>query len=546
MCRRNLRRTKIVDSSGLELTGGALLTATLALRRLLRRQVLAADETHVGILLPPSVGAVLSNTALTLDRRIPVNLNYTVTSEVINASMAQCGIRHVLTSRRMLDRFPLKLDAELVYVEELKQRMTWSDKLLAAAAAWLLPAAVLERLLGITAVRPDDVATVMFTSGSTGLPKGVMLTYANIGANLQGIDSLIHLRRSDALLGVLPMFHSFGYTATLWTVLTLRPQGRLPLHAAGTAADRRALPQARLHDPDCHAHVSAGLSAALRARGAAFAGRRLCRRGKAPARVGGRLPRAVRRAAGRRLRGHGVVAGRVRKSAAQPPPASGYPAGGHWTPGKCGNRIGTIGQPMAGIDVKVIDVDTGEDLPRGRQGMLLVRGPSVMKGYLNRPDLTAEVMRGDWYVTGDLATLDEDNYISITGRISRFSKIGGEMVPHLRVEAAVREVLPAGDQEVQLAVTAVHDPTRGERIVVLHTGLGMPAAEICRQMAARGLPRLWIPSPDSFRQVASIPQLGTGKLDMSRLKEMALREFSPEGARHDSPGYSPGTDGKAQ
>ena len=112
---------------------------------------------------------------------------------------------------------------------------------------------------------------------------------------------------------------------------------------------------------------------------------------------------------------------------------------------KCGNHIGTVGQPLAGVEVKVIDVDTGEDLPRGRQGMLLVRGPSVMKGYLHRPDLTAEVMRGDWYVTGDLATIDEDNFITITGRISRFSKIGGEMVPHLRVEAAVREVLAADE-----------------------------------------------------------------------------------------------------
>jgi acyl-[acyl-carrier-protein]-phospholipid O-acyltransferase/long-chain-fatty-acid--[acyl-carrier-protein] ligase len=196
------------------------------------------------------------------------------------------------------------------------------------------------------------------------------------------------------------------------------------------------------------------------------------------------------------------------------------------TAGKCGNRIGTIGQPMAGVDVKVVDVDTGEDLPRGRQGMLLVRGPSVMKGYLNRPDLTAEVMRGEWYVTGDLAMIDDDNFISITGRISRFSKIGGEMVPHLRVEAAVREVLAIGDHESQLAVTAVHDPTRGERLVVLHSGLGMPAVEICRRMVARGIPPLWIPSPDSFRQVASIPQLGTGKLDMTRLNEMAAAEFN--------------------
>ena len=148
-----------------------------------------------------------------------------------------------------------------------------------------------------------------------------------------------------------------------------------------------------------------------------------------------------------------------------------------------------------------------------------------MKGYLNRPDLTAEVMRGEWYVTGNLATIDDDNFITITGRISRFSKIGGEMVPHLRIEEAVRATLADDGKEIQLAVSAVHDPTRGERLVVLHTGLGMAAAEICRKLQADGIPPLWIPSPDSFRQVATIPQLGTGKLDMSQLKEMAAKEF---------------------
>ena len=515
MCRRNLRRTKIVDSSGLELTGAALLTATLALRRLLRRDVLAGDENHVGILLPPSVAAVLANAALTIDRRIAVNLNYTCTSELINASMAQCGIRHLVTSQRMLDRLP-KLDAEPVLIEELKRRMTWSDKLLAAGAAWLLPAAVLERLLGLTAIRPDDVATVMFTSGSTGLPKGVMLTYANLGSNLQGIDGVIHLLPSDALLGVLPMFHSFGYTATLWTVLTLDLKG---VYHYTPLEPRQIGPLCRKYGCTIligtptflRSYVRRCQPDDFRSLDVVFTGAE-------------RLPPELAAEFQQRF---GVLPVEGYGATELSPVVSGNrPPSRDTSPGKRGNRIGTIGQPMAGIEVKVIDVDSGEDLPPGRQGMLLVRGPNVMKGYLNRPDLTAEVMRGDWYVTGDLATIDKDNFITITGRISRFSKIGGEMVPHLRVETAVREVLAADEQDVYLAVTAIHDPTRGERLVVLHTGLGVPAAEICRRMVARGLPPLWIPSPDSFRQVPAIPQLGTGKLDMSRLKEMAVKEFS--------------------
>ena len=322
MCRRNLCRTKIVESSGLELTGGALLTATLTLRRLLRREVLAGDETHVGILLPPSVAAVLSNAALTLDRRIAVNLNYTVTSELINASMAQCGIRHVLTSRRVLDRFALKLDAELVYVEDLKSGMRWSDKLLAAAAAWLLPAAVLERLLGLISVRPDDVATVMFTSGSTGLPKGVMLTYANLGANLQAVDELIHLRRNDALLGVLPMFHAFGYTATLWTALTYDPKGvyhytPLEPRQIGTLCRKYGCTILIATPTFLRAYLRRCQPEDLRSLDVVFAGAE-----KLPPELAAAFQRALRHAAGRRLRGHGTLAGRVGKSAPQPPSAN--------------------------------------------------------------------------------------------------------------------------------------------------------------------------------------------------------------------------------
>jgi acyl-[acyl-carrier-protein]-phospholipid O-acyltransferase / long-chain-fatty-acid--[acyl-carrier-protein] ligase len=539
MCRRNLWRTKIVDSSGLEFSGGGLLTAALALRRLLRREVLAAGEVHAGILLPPSAGAVLANAALAIDRRIPVNLNYTVTSDVLNASLTQCGIRHVLTSRRMLERFPLKLDAELVYLEELGELATRFDKLLAATTAWLLPAFLLERLLGLTSLRPDDLATVIFTSGSTGQPKGVMLTHANLAANLKSFNGRVDFRPSDALLGVLPMFHAFGFTATLWTVLTLDPKGVYhysPLEARqiGALCRKHRCTFLVATPTFLNAYLRRCEPDDLRSLEVVVAGAE-------------KLPSDLADAFQERfgvlpIEGYGTTELSPVVSVNRPPtragkgdsphlPTRGYtgaprPGGCFAQMGTvpfsgCGNRRGTVGQPLPGIDVKVVDVDTGDDLPPGRQGMLLVRGPSVMKGYLNRPDLTAEVMRGEWYVTGDLAVIDAENYISITGRLSRFSKIGGEMVPHLRVEEAIRAALADDAVEVQLAVTAVHDRTRGERLIVLHTGLGIPPADVCRHLLAHGIPPLWIPSPDSFRQVASIPQLGTGKLDLSGLKELA-------------------------
>jgi len=185
-------------------------------------------------------------------------------------------------------------------------------------------------------------------------------------------------------------------------------------------------------------------------------------------------------------------------------------------------KEGTVGRPIRGVQAKVVDLETGNDLGPDKSGMLLIKGPNVMKGYLGEPEKTAEVIRDGWYVTGDIAEIDSEGYIRITGRESRFSKIGGEMVPHIRVEEVLSQILVLDEEKVSLAVTGVPDERKGERLIVLHTGLPKPAEQICRELAGAGLPPLWVPSPDSFIQVDAIPILGTGKIDLMRLKELAL------------------------
>jgi acyl-[acyl-carrier-protein]-phospholipid O-acyltransferase/long-chain-fatty-acid--[acyl-carrier-protein] ligase len=209
-CRQVLRRVKVADSTGVECTGGTLLMRSLIFRRLLTREVLADDERFVGVLLPPSVGAVLANSTLALMRRVTVNLNYTVSSEILNHCIRESGIRHVLTSRRFMERMNFSIEAELVYLEDLRGKVRLADKLAGIIGAYLTPIALVERRLGLTEVQPGDLLTVIFTSGSTGQPKGVMLSYENVGSNTRAIDEVVHLRSDDALLGLLPFFHSLG------------------------------------------------------------------------------------------------------------------------------------------------------------------------------------------------------------------------------------------------------------------------------------------------------------------------------------------------
>jgi acyl-[acyl-carrier-protein]-phospholipid O-acyltransferase / long-chain-fatty-acid--[acyl-carrier-protein] ligase len=182
-----------------------------------------------------------------------------------------------------------------------------------------------------------------------------------------------------------------------------------------------------------------------------------------------------------------------------------------------GNREGTVGLPLPGTAVKTVDPETGADLPAGTEGMILVSGPQVMVGYLNRPEETAKVLKDGWYTTGDLGVIDADGFLKITDRLSRFSKIGGEMVPHLKIEEALQE--GSGASEREFVVTSVPDERRGERILVLHTASSKHLERAMQNLA--GLPPLWRPKRDDFVRVDHLPLLGSGKIDLRGAREMA-------------------------
>ena len=513
-CRKRLLRSKIVDSGGADLSGGQLLMRTLILRRLLRRELLAADEQYVGVLLPPSAGGVVVNAALSLDRRVTANLNYTVSSAVMNSCIRQAGIKHVLTSRRVMEKLEIEIDADVVYVEEFRDKVSTADKLIAALQAYLLPAALLERLLGVQRMQADDVFTVIFTSGSTGEPKGVLLSQANVLSNVEAIDQVVQLNPHDVLLGILPFFHSFGFTTTLWTVLGLDIKGAYhfsPLDArqVGKLAEQHRATIILCTPTFLRSYMRRCKPEELASLEVVVVGAE-----KMPIELAAAFEEKFRT---RPVEGYGTTELSPLVSVNVPPSRS--------RTDQVDLREGTIGHPVPGVSVKVVDLDTFDDLPCDEQGMLLVRGPNVMLGYLNQPEKTAEVMRDGWYITGDIAKIDQDGFITITGRESRFSKIGGEMAPHQRIEEELFKIVGHEEEKLNLAVTSVADERKGERLVVLYTELPCSVDELREGLSRAELPNLWIPARDSFQQVDEIPVLGTGKLDLRGLQRLAQEKL---------------------
>ena len=407
----------------------------------------------------------------------------------------------------------------LIFLEDLKPAVTLADKLLSAVASYLVPAGLLTSWLGVKQIDPDDVLTIIFTSGSTGIPKGVMLTHGNIRHNVDAVEDVIGIVSRDAILGILPFFHSFGFTVTLWGVLMLSAKGVYhynPLDArqVGKLCAKHGATILLSTPTFLRTYIRRCEPEELRTLDTVVTGAE-------------RLPKEVAdafesRFGVRPIEGYGTTELSPLVSVNIPPSRS---IRSH----QLDRREGSVGRAVPGVAAMIVDLDRGDPLPPGRPGMLLIKGPNVMKGYLNQPDKTAEVIRDGWYVTGDVAFIDEDGFIHITGRESRFSKIGGEMVPHLKVEESLQQALGADrDEAPQLAVTAVPDAKKGERLVVVHTRLDCSPSELCAALKQQGLPNLFIPSADSFCEVPELPVLGTGKLDLRRVKQLAEERFAAD------------------
>ena len=533
--RRHPRRFAMTDATSGKVSFGAALVKTVFLARRLKKTW--RGQTMVGIFLPPSVPGALVNHAALLCGKVPVNLNYTLSETTIAACAKQCDIQTVITSRKFLEKIKLTPPGELIYLEdvaggtagtvpartETEQQHaetvfgapTVVEKIIAFLLAKFAPFSLLQRVAGQEKeVALDDLATVIFSSGSTGEPKGVMLTHYNILSNLDQFGHILNFTHRDRLLGILPFFHSFGFTVTLCMPaevgagVVFHPNP-LDARAIGTLVRENAV-TILLATPTFLQIYMRGVPSED------FGSLQLVIVGAE--KLSERLADAFEQYFGiRPLEGYGTT---------ECAPAVSInlmdfrAAGFH----QIGGKRGKIGRVLPGMMARLADPENPWDetpVPAGEPGMLLVRGPNVMLGYLGLPEKTMDVLRHGWYCTGDVATLDEDGFLQITGRLSRFSKIGGEMVPHLKIEEKLQEL--AGVAETVFVVASVPDEKKGERLVVLHKLAENDLLACLEKFAACDLPNLWKPKADAFYRVEQFPLLGTGKLDLRAVKEAAAR-----------------------
>ncbi|HEX3816991.1 MAG TPA: AMP-binding protein [Chthoniobacterales bacterium] len=486
-----------------------LLGAAAALSRHLRR---TCPEKRIGIVLPASKGGVVANLAVVFANKVPVGLNFTSGCHAIECAQKIAGLTSAISANAFVARltdFPwpektFKLD-ELLPTMKGQIFLWWM-------AAIILPAGLLRRLLGVQRTGGNDEAVLLFTSGSSGDPKGVVLSHRNVVGNVAQFRVVLDATKEDLMLASLPFFHSFGCTVTLWFPL---------IDGVRIVTYPHPLDAAKCAELIGRHHVTVVLAAPTFLRGylrkanpEQFQSVRLTITGAE------KLPRSLAQSFEERIgqpvfEGYGLTETSPVVSVNLPDPKPAH-AGETVQPS---NRPGSVGRMVPGLAAEIREPETGEKLSLYETGMLWLRGPNIFEGYLDDPKRAAEVLQDGWLKTGDLGRFDEDGFLFIEGRLSRFSKIGGEMVPHETVEQKILAALGLGNEgERTIAVASAVDEAKGEALVILST-IEIDQPELRRKLQAAGVPNLWIPKV--VRQVETIPALATGKLDLRKCAELA-------------------------
>jgi acyl-[acyl-carrier-protein]-phospholipid O-acyltransferase/long-chain-fatty-acid--[acyl-carrier-protein] ligase len=438
--RKNWSRFAMADSTGRELSYGKVLIGALMMSQWAKKAPgidmsvdaarLGAYATEdgqvggqtgragmIGVLLPSSVGGALANLGITMAGRVPVNLNFTAGRAAMESAVEQCGIRTILTSRVFLAKAKLEQMEGMVFIEDVLKAQS---KVRAFVTARFAPKFMMRA--GRT---PDSLATVIFSSGSTGTPKGVKLSHYNILSNIDAMSQVFWLGGKDRIVGVLPFFHSFGFTVTVWLPVVSGCGAAYHPNPTDAKAIGELVEKYRgtflLSTPTfCSGY-------ARKCTKEQFASLRFVLVGAEKLRES--IAKQFEEAFGvELLEGYGCTE-------MAPVVAVNVPNFEAGKDTQIGNKFGTVGHPLPGVAVRIVDPETLELRGANEEGLLMVKGANRMMGYLGK-----EAHEEDWYRTGDIAVLDDEGFLRITDRLSRFSKIGGEMVPHLKIEDAFHSV----------------------------------------------------------------------------------------------------------
>ncbi|WP_287603686.1 AMP-binding protein [Thiothrix sp.] len=480
-----------------------------------------SPEQNIGLLLPTTAGGAIANMAVLSLGKTIVNLNYTASTESIQSAVQQAGLQRVYTSKRFLEKLKERgidiaetlPNTPLTFLEDLKAGIPKHQLLTTLLMVMLLPTRLLQWLY-VAKIDMDTTAAILFSSGSEGSPKGIELSHRNLAVNARQVADSLNTLENDVIMATLPTFHAFGLLAS--TLMPLSEGIPIVCHpdptdtvniAKGVARYEATLlfgtgTFLRLYAKNTRVHPLMFQSLRYVVAGAE--------------KLAPEIRRLFLDKFGKKLlEGYGATETSPVASINLPDQLDTR----YWKV-QAANREGTVGLPVPGTSFRIVDPDTLEILPTGADGLILIGGPQVMKGYLNAPEKTAqaiaEIDGQRWYKTGDKGHVDEDGFLTIVDRYSRFAKLGGEMVSLTAVEQQVRQIL--GDAELELVAVNLPDDKKGEKIVLLMAGVHDEAA-VKRQLLDAGMNPLAIPS--TIRSLAEIPKLGSGKTDFGSARKVA-------------------------